>query len=149
MDTPTPVEYDVTHWPLAVLVLPADVNTLDIGRVDRSLAALFARKQRFYTLTDASRVTGLPNAKGRGELAAWTKAVEAQTRRHVVATSIVISNPLARGMLTAIHWVAPAVVPSFAAATHEEACRFLGEHGVREGLETDAIDRYLATRSRR
>lgn len=142
-------EYDTTYWPLAVLVLPQDVTTLEIEPLDRSLQAIFARKQRFLSLTDASAVASLPDAKGRNAIAAWTKSIEAQTQQLVVANSLVIKSPIARGVLTAIQWVAPPVVPTIAASTAEEACAFLRDIASRSALDLTALDRYLAARRRR
>lgn len=142
-------EYDTTYWPLAVLVLPADVTTLEIEPLDRSLQAIFARKQKFLSLTDASAVANLPDAKGRNAIATWTKSIESMTQKHVVANALVIKSPIARGVLTAIQWVAPPVVPTIAASSAEEACRFLGDIASGSGLDLTALDRYLATKRRR
>ncbi len=142
-------EYDTTYWPLAVLVLPADVTSLDIEPLARSLTACFAKNQRFLSLTDASLVANLPDAKGRNAIAAFTKSIEAMTQKHVVANALVIKSPIARGVLTAIQWVAPPVVPTIAASSSEEACRFLGDIASTSGLDLTALDRYLASKRKR
>jgi len=142
-------EYDTTYWPLAVVVLPADMSSLDIEPLDRSLQAIFARKQRFISLTDGAAVANLPDAKARNALAKWSKSAEAMTQKYVVATACVIESPLARGVLTAIQWIAPPVVPTLAASSDEEACRFLGEQASTSGLDLTALDRYLASKRRR
>lgn len=143
------VEYDTSFWPLAVLVLPPDVTDMDLAPLDRSLQAIFARKEKFLSLTDASAVANLPAAKGRTALTDWTKSVEEKTKRLVVANALVIKSPIARGVLTAIQWVAPPVVPTIAAPTHEEACNFLRDIGAGGGLDVKALDRYLASRRKR
>lgn len=142
------MEYDTTHWPLALLVLPANMKELDLEPLARSLERLFARRERFVSLTDASVVASLPDAKGRSALGAWTKSIEPLSKRWLVANALVVPSPIARGVLTAIQWIAPPVVPTAACASAEDACRHLAEHARREGLDAGALDRYLRARRR-
>lgn len=145
----THVEYDTTHWPLAVLVLPSDVSDIDVPRLARSLEVIFARKERFVSIADATAVARLPGAKSRGEIGTWTKSIEAESRRYLIANAIVVPNALARGVLTAIQWIAPPVVPTSVCATLSEGGAFVVEHARRGGLDTTSVARFLDRATRR
>jgi len=144
----TSIEYDRTHWPLVVLELPADVSDLDVGGLARSLDVSFARERKFVSMMDASAVTHLPQARTRAALSAWAKRVEPLSERFVVANALVVPNGLARGVLTAIHWVAPPVTPTLVCSTVDEGLVFLREHARKAELDDAPIARFAASRRR-
>jgi hypothetical protein len=141
----THVEYDTTHWPLAVLVLPADVSAIDLTRLARSLEAIYARRARFVSITDATAVSKLPDAKARSEIGAWTKSIEAQSKRYLVANALVVPSAVARGVLTAIQWIAPPVVPTTVCATVREGATYVIEHARTSAIEVGGVERFLAS----
>ncbi len=145
----THVEYDTTHWPLAVLVLPEDVSEIDIPRLARSLDAIFARGQRFVSITDATAVAKLPGAKARGDLGGWTKTIEPLSKRYLAANALVVPNAVARGVLTAIQWIAPPVVPTIVCATLAEGGAFVIGHARRADVDTSGVDRFLESQRAR
>ena len=53
---------------------------------------------------------------------------------------------MARGALTAIHWIAPPRVPTSVCSTIEEGVRFLEPHAAAAQLPSDVFARYLSAR---
>jgi hypothetical protein len=132
------------HWPLVTLELPPDMADLDLGTLSRSQDDVFARRQKYVSITDASAVASLPGAKVRGAIADWAKGIEPMAKRYQVANALVVPNPLARGVLTAVHWLAPPIVPTLVCATMGEGLAFLVEHAARAGLDTEPITRFAS-----
>jgi len=135
---------ETSYWPLVSLVLPKDMTQLDLGPLTRSQDAVFARREKYVSLTDASAVAHLPNAKARGAIAEWAKSIEPLAKRYQVANALVVPSPLARGVLTAIHWLAPPIAPTLVCATVSEGIAFLLDHARRAGLDTAPISRFAS-----
>jgi hypothetical protein len=88
----------------------------------------------------------MPSARTRVALGEWAKRTESRLVGVQAANALVISQGLARGALTAIHWIAPPRVPTLVCATLEEGVRFLEPHALAAGLPTEMLARYLAAR---
>lgn len=142
---PTPLTLRTEHWPLVTLELPPDMSVLDLAPLTRSRQEVFARRERYVSITDASAVASLPGAKVRSAIADWAKSIEPMAKRFQVANALVVPNPLARGVLTAVHWLAPPIVPTLVCATMGEGLAFLVEHAARAGLDTAPLTRFAAT----
>jgi hypothetical protein len=141
---PSPLALDTRHWPLVTLTLPSDMADLDLEGLGRSQDAVFARREKYVSLTDTSSVASVPNAKVRSRIAEWTKSIEPLSKRYQVANALVVPNPLVRGVLTAVHWLAPPVVPTLVCATVGEGLAFLVEHAKTAGLAIEPITRFAA-----
>ncbi len=142
----TALAYDTSCWPLIALALPADATQLDVAGLKRSLDAVFSRRAKFVSITDASAVARLPGAKARAALGEWTKSIEPMSRRYQVANALVVPGGLARGVLTAVQWMAPPVAPTTVCATVAEGVAFLREHALRQDVDVAPLDRFLAGR---
>ena len=95
-----------THaWPLFITVMPAAFDLRDVDVYIAEVDALYARRERFATLVDASPLTALPGAHERRRLADWQNATIAQIKRYNAFTATVITSPLMRGAMTAMSWI--------------------------------------------
>lgn len=81
----------------------SDADCLAFGDAMR---ALLARKVNHAIIFDTGGLFTM-NAKQRAMMAALTKETAAESARYVVCACVVIDNPLARGVITAINWIAP------------------------------------------
>ncbi|MCU0656905.1 MAG: hypothetical protein MUF64_17115 [Polyangiaceae bacterium] len=139
-------QLDTTFWPLVTVELPALVDDIDVEALAREQEAIFARGARYVSLLDATLVSSIPSARTRTALGEWAKRTEARLVGVQAANALVIPQGLARGAITAIHWIAPPKVPTMVCATVEEGLRFLEPHALAAGLRTDMLARYLAAR---
>lgn len=131
------VRFLMSSWPLLVIEVSGDMSRVDMRQLARDQEELVSRNERYVTMTDLSDVTNVPDARTRGELAAWMHAVERDTLRLQVANVLVVSSTLVRHVLTALHWLAPPPVPTAVVATRAEAIAYLVPHARRAGLAAD------------
>jgi hypothetical protein len=105
-----------------VWVTPPPILTDDV--VDHVLADLRAqlssRSPRYAVIFDLSR-TGMPNAVQRQKIVSHLNANRPRIHDRVLGLGIVPGSALARGIVTAIFWVAPPAVPYRSFGTREEA----------------------------
>jgi hypothetical protein len=98
------------------------------AEVDRVLADLETELKRgtpYVLLFDLTR-SAIPNALQRQKLAAHVRDNTALIRRWILGVGAICPHPLARGMVTAIFWVAPPPVPHRLFATRKEALEWAG-----------------------
>jgi len=69
----------------------------------------YTRRERFAVLNDSTRMRGAPSAAIRRRIAELAKAHEEQSGRWVVHSATVVTNPVFRGVLTALNWLSPPV----------------------------------------
>ena len=136
----------VPHWPLVVFELPPQLSTGFVGVLDASMKRVFARQMRFVSLVDASKLESLPDANARRALGEWSKTIDAPTRKYQVANALVVPSAMARGVLTAIHWIHPPPMPTIVCATVAEGIQFLRGHARDAGLPLGPLDEYARTR---
>jgi hypothetical protein len=110
------------RWPLLVLIADDDPTDEDIDGMFRQYEAVFARKERFAALTDARRVRKIPNAIMRAKIGAWVQNKAPLVLEFSVGHATVITNPIARGGMTAINWLHKATVPQAYFGTMLGAC---------------------------
>lgn len=84
------------------------------------MRALLARKQRHAIVFDTNGVFAM-NAHQRAMMVALSKETAAESAKYVVTACVVITNPLARGVVTAINWISPPTFEQKFMATLEEA----------------------------
>lgn len=98
---------DSTHWPVLLetmpVVFPNDDATLDawMAHVEALMAS---HASPFVMVVDASATKQTANAHARKRMADWL-AGSAAYEKYCLATIYVVSSPLIRGALTAIHWL--------------------------------------------
>lgn len=134
------------HWPLVVFELPPRLSTGFVEVLDASMKRVFARQMRFVSLIDASKLESLPDANVRRALGEWSKAIDAPTRRYQVANALVVPSAMARGVLTAIHWIHPPPMPTLVCATVAEGIAFVRGHARDAGLPLGPLSDYERTR---
>jgi hypothetical protein len=95
-----------------------------------------ARKDRFCTIIDSRRLKTMPSAKWRKDITAWATdpTVEADTQRYNVATAVVISSALARGVFVALGWLRKPASPTHPLGSMAEATRWCAEYLSRAGV---------------
>ena len=131
-------------WPLIVLVADDDPSDEDIDAMFRQYEAVFARKERFAALTDARRVRKIPDAILRARIGAWAHAMEPMLS-FSVGHATVLTNPLARGVMTAISWFYKVKAPQAYFGTMLEACDWCIGHLRASGVPvTPALETYRA-----
>ncbi len=115
------IEVDESRWPLVVIRWPAEL--ISDESIDAFLTrgrAHLARRERFASLHDGVRASGL-NGKQRRRMAEHvTENREALARYHAAA-AIVAPSSLVRGIITAVNWVAPPPFPQETFATFAQA----------------------------
>lgn len=125
-------EYERTHpWvdrsraPLYVVTYPKERTELDLLKAHEAIAAVYQGGQGpLAWIVDATQVSG-GTPKERSIVAAHEKRVADLAQRRCVGLGIVIPNALARGLYTAIRWIAPARYPCELFASYDEAERWV------------------------
>lgn len=141
---------DMSHWPLVIVGSGNTASTdEEIQRFIQDQKAMLARGERFVELADMTHAQ-MMNASQRRTLADWLKEAEGPSKRLCVGVSVVITNPLLRGGMQAVFWLASLSVPMKTAANLEEAvghCRqWLREANV---PDRERAERYFAMHERR
>jgi hypothetical protein len=91
-------------------VPPMKATDDDINRVLAALTAELKRGSPYVLLFDLT-LSAMPNATQRQKLASHIRDNEVRIQRWVRGVGVVLSSPLARGIVTAVFWVAPPKVP--------------------------------------
>jgi hypothetical protein len=95
---------------------------------------LLSRGKRWVHLVDIRLVTRLPDARARAVVSAETAALNDLSARWNAGTATVISSPIVRGILTAIHWLSPPPHPFLNVATVDEGLTFLASCAAKAGV---------------
>jgi hypothetical protein len=111
-----------------------------------AFSRFYARGERFCSVVDTSTITTMPDASSRNTIARLAKEHESQSRRWVIESNVVVNSALARGVLTAIHWVAPPVYPISYVATCREATTRAFDALARENRPVPEAARAFAAR---
>jgi hypothetical protein len=117
------IDVDESRWPLVVIRWPTTAVTDDhVTAFLASSRVHLARCERFASLHDGVRATGL-DGKQRKRMADHVREHHDALARYHVAAAIVASSSLIRGVITAVNWVAPPPFPqhTFAASADAEA----------------------------
>ena len=117
------ITLDESRWPLVIVRI---VGTPTDDELDAFLAESTVRLQRKeiqVSIIDVSRADRAP-ATQRRKQADWMRDHESLLRRRSAGMAYVITNPMVRGVLTAIMWLQPLPVEHTVVATLEEAERW-------------------------
>ena len=68
---------------------------------------VLARRQRFVSLVDTTRMTAAPTARQRRSLADWQIKTQDVGNRYNLGIAMVVSSALIRGAMTAMNWLFP------------------------------------------
>ncbi|AKF11703.1 hypothetical protein [Sandaracinus amylolyticus] len=137
---------DLSTWPVLLVEMPAELSLSDVDSHFDELVAIARTRRAHVHLVDGSELgpTALSptHRKRMGErLQSLTRELEGRR----VAEAIVLPNPLLRGVMTAIHWIAPPKWPVQTFATRADALTWCQEQLAANGMPTrepaPAIDR--------
>ncbi len=112
------------HWPIVVFTFVGDLTLADAEAVATESDRALDRKQRHACIFDGSLVTARPSALVRKRLADYTQESGPRSKQWAVGTAIIVPNALIRGVMTAIHWVAPPTIPVETVADFPAAIRW-------------------------
>jgi hypothetical protein len=102
------------------VVPPPNLTDDDVASVLAGLEAQLAGDTRYVLFFDFTHA-GMPNAMQRQTIAAQMRRNTEKIRRRVRGIGLVLSSPVARGMVTAIFWITPPPVTYRIVATRPEA----------------------------
>jgi hypothetical protein len=90
--------------PVLVVILHGETTMADIDAQREVYRRWHARGAKFGLITDV-RTVKIPNTSTRHALAAMASEFEEDSQKNMIAVSLVMSNKLAIGALTAIKWI--------------------------------------------
>jgi hypothetical protein len=130
------ISFDDSAWPFIVGTCPAQMSDASVTPLSAFFEKVHARKEPFCTIIDSRLLKTMPSAKWRKDITAWATdpTVEADTHRYNVATAIIISSALARGVFVALGWLRKPASPTHALGSMVEATRWCGELLARAGV---------------
>ena len=109
------------HWPVLVFTLWGEVTKADVDALEATTSEAFARREKHVNIFDCLGVAARPDALIRQQMEKFTNDTRADSKLWTLGTAIVIGSPVLRGVITAVHWVAPPSVPAEAVGTFEQA----------------------------
>jgi hypothetical protein len=116
------VAFDVEAWPLVIMTCGGNMEGT-VGPIRAFFETAHAREEPFAIMVDTRPVRSMPGPKWRRELTDWTgdPVVQLNSAQYNVATAVVLSSALARGVYTALGWLWKPASPVKACATPAEA----------------------------
>jgi len=111
---------DDSRWPLVIFTAIGEQSEDDFEAYLADADALLRRRERYASIFDTRRAAPIGPILRRRQ-AQWLAQNEELLRTYLVATSLVMTSALHRGILRAIMWLKPlpcpySIEPSFAAA---------------------------------
>jgi hypothetical protein len=131
-------EVEDKAWPFVISVVPPEANAEFFERYFVKMRAIAGREQQWVHLVDIRQVVRLPDAKVRNLLAENSKVLDPLSKKYNLGTATLMKSTLARGVLTAIHWINPPVYPWAVVGTPEEGVEYLRGCLLKAGLSVPA-----------
>jgi hypothetical protein len=125
---------DIDTWPLVRFSMIGAPQESDWLGMFSTFDDLYRRRERFIVLNDTGQLTSAPSAAIRQKVADRAKAHEPQSKLWIVHSAIVVSNPILRGAMTALNWLAPPVYKQTVHGTPVDAVNALVASLEREGI---------------
>lgn len=119
------LEVEARAWPFVITVLPATLSEDFTTRYFAKQAEFLQRAQPWVHLVDIRPLCRIPDARIRALIGEHTKRLEHLSARYNRGTALVLESPLARGVLTAIHWISPPTYRFASVATPAEGVEYL------------------------
>jgi hypothetical protein len=123
---------DDSRWPLVVFTAVGEQTDADLEAYLADREALLRRRQPHGSIYDARRSAPL-GPKLRKRVVEWLSRNDALLRTYLVASSVVMSTPMQRGVFRAILWMRPLPFPYREETSLEAArgyvCSRLAERG--------------------
>jgi hypothetical protein len=115
------------HWPVLVVEWPATIELADVDtHFDEVGSVLDVRSGPFAFVVDVSRASP-PAATVRVRAGERLRIISARYGSRLMGVAYVAPSALARGALTAVHWVARVEFPTAAFGSREEAVGWASE----------------------
>lgn len=134
---------DTSCWPVVLVIPRGEVPDDRYREMFSTFDTLWARKERFLTITDTRHSTQT-SARQRQLIAEWMKSKEEQTLTYSLGSIIIISSAIVRGALTAINWIVQprlaSVYVSNTAEAVDQAKSMLLSGGLRTGKVMDLLE---------
>ncbi len=115
------MKLDETMWPIVVFSLGATTTDDDWRRMFAHYDDIYTRHQFFHAITDGLGIRSFPSPGQRKLIGELARAHEARSRRWCLGGATVLPSAAARGVMTAITWLAPPVYKLTYHATFDEA----------------------------
>jgi hypothetical protein len=103
------VEVNTEAWPLVVVRFGDRLDDAAITCLLEGMDRVVDRKAKFSALLDTRKIRSFPDAKGRVRLGEYMKERTFAEAAYNCGNAIVLSSTIARGILTAMHWIRPPV----------------------------------------
>jgi hypothetical protein len=129
---------DLDTWPLVRFNMIGTPQESDWLQLFSTFDELYRRRERFAVLNDTSQLSSAPSAAIRQKVADRAKAHEPQSKLWIVHSATVVSNPILRGAMTALNWLAPPVYKQTVHGTPVDAVNALVASLQQEGIAISA-----------
>ena len=114
----------VEHWPVIVVLNGADHGDEAVARQYAELDRLYTSHPGPYAAVIDASTGGLPSPGQRKLVSDFSRRHEAHIARHCRGMAMVFSNPLMRGVMTAILWMVKKKAPQRVFTEVPEAVRW-------------------------
>ena len=124
-------------WPLLVVEMSKAMNEDALNELRSGFERYFARGERYSLLSVTPRGAATPSAKERKAIADWTNSprVRQFSKELCVGSAAVVTNPLARGAITAMLWLWTPASPFKVVASIEEGLDYCFSQSAKAGLK--------------
>jgi hypothetical protein len=123
------------HFPLVTTVYPTRMTLETLEPYFTDYERVLARREAFVSLVDMRPCVHVPSAAARREIAEWGLRIADERARYVRSVAFIVTHPMLRAALTAVHFIAPPRQPTVVVATFPAALTHLynalREHGMR------------------
>lgn len=116
-------DWDESQWPLVRVKMHAQISEEDYRRLHDRFRELLQRRQLCALISD-SRLAPPSTPLQRKQTADMLTELNPLAQRYMVATGVVLSSAVQRGILTAILWVRPMSHPLEVFSTPQDAERW-------------------------
>lgn len=122
------------RFPLVTTAYPVRITPESLPPYFASYERVLSKKQLFVSLVDMRPCEHIPDANVRKVIADWGVRIADERALYVIGVAFVVTNPLVRAALTAVHFLAPPRQPTIAVRTESEASAFLEQKLAERGL---------------
>ncbi len=118
------ISVDLARWPLVVYRFANEVTLSQLEAYLARQEEMLLRRERSASVVIVESLRMWETAVVRRQ-AAWIKEHEDELRRASLGVALVMTSPLARGMLKAVLWIQPMPQPHKICSTVEEALEWV------------------------
>jgi hypothetical protein len=137
------VKWNESAWPVVQIEFTDSRSDEHFIWVLRQFEGLFARRERYLFLIDATKATKIPSAGARHTIGKWQNDHKEDSKRWCAGGVILVSSALVRGAVTAMSWVHKPPVQQYFAPTRREGVEWCIKTAEDAGLTVSAAARLL------